>query len=213
MKPLVVGLLGGIGAGKSAVAQAFARHGACMVNADALGHEALEQPAIREAILRRWGPTVADATGRINRHQLAAEVFRNETARRELEALVHPYIRRRAEEEIARATAEHVPLIVVDAAVLLEAGWNHVCDRLVYVDAPAEVRLERVRRNRNWSEQDWRAREEAQLPLTQKRAQADHVLDNASTPEHLSRQVEDLMHRWGLVPARDLIQPKSPSSP
>lgn len=213
MKPLVVGLLGGIGAGKSAVAAEFTRRGAVLINADALGHEALRQPPIRDAIVQQFGSNVLDPSGQIDRRRVAAIVFNNDNARRALEALVHPYIRRRAEEQIAQAAASGVPLIIVDAAVLLEAGWNSVCDRLVYVDAPPEVRLDRVVRHRDWSPSDWTAREEAQLPLTQKQQSADHILDNSSTLEHLSRQVDDLLHRWGLVPTPAITRTMPPTSP
>ncbi len=208
---LIVGLLGGIGSGKSEVARAFADRGALVINADALGHEALQQADIREAIVRRWGVEVLDEQKRIDRRVLAQIVFQQQDARRELEALTHPYIRRRTEEQIAQARAEQRCLVIVDAAVLLEAGWDQVCDRLVFVDATPEIRRQRVMETRGWSEQDWLAREQAQLPLTQKHARADHVLDNSSTIEHLSRQVDDLLHCWGLVPALGsaLVQPQS----
>jgi dephospho-CoA kinase len=200
---LVVGLLGGIGSGKSAAARAFAERGARVINADALGHEALAQPHIRDAVAARWGEGVLDEQRRVDRRRLAAVVFAEDGARRELEALTHPHIRRRAEEEVARARREQAPLVVVDAAVLLEAGWNNVCDKLVYVEAPPEARLARVTGTRGWGRDDWEARERAQLPLTEKYARADHVLDNSSTLEHLGRQVDDLLRRWGLTPARN----------
>lgn len=198
MKPLVIGLVGGIGSGKSAVAAAFARRGARVIAADELGHEALRQPAIRDQIRERLGAEPFDAWGEIDRRKLARVVFGDEGQRRWLEALTHPYIRRRAEEEIARARAEGAPLIVLDAAVLLEAGWHEVCDELVYVDAAAEQRRARVALTRGWAAQDWEDRERAQLPLTQKHTRADHVVDNSSTLERLEQQVDDLMHR--LVP-------------
>ncbi|MFO0842238.1 MAG: dephospho-CoA kinase [Gemmataceae bacterium] len=201
---LVIGLLGGIGSGKSAAAEEFARRGARVINADALGHEALVQPAIRDAIVARWGEGVLDEQRRVDRRRLAAVVFREEGARRELEALTHPFIRRRAEEEVARARRDQIPLVVIDAAVMLEAGWNDVCDRLVFVEASPEARLARVTGGRGWNRADWEARERAQLPLTQKYARADHVLDNSSTLDHLSRQIDDLMRRWGLSPRRPL---------
>lgn len=209
--PFVVGLIGGIGSGKSAVADEFARHGARVILADQLGHEALRQPAIRAEIVRRWGKELLDEQGEINRRQLAAIVFQDEKALRALEALTHPAIRAGIKAEIARAGKEQVRLVVVDAAVLLEAGWFDVCDRVVYVDAPLEVRRARVTAKRGWTEQDWRQRESTQLPLTEKVARADHVLDNSSTLEHLSRQVDDLLHRWGLVPALVRAPEVSPS--
>jgi dephospho-CoA kinase len=205
----VVGLIGGIGSGKSAAAAQFERRGAVVIAADQLGHEALAQPAIRDAIVKRW-PGVVGEDGQIDRRKLGAIVFGDEDSRRELEAMTHPYIRRRIEEEIAKAKREQAPLVIVDAAVLLEAGWDSACDRLVYVEAPREARLARVTGKRGWDARDLEGREAAQLPLTRKYARADHVLENSSTLEHLGRQVEDLMHRWGLVPAEASSSAKPP---
>jgi len=202
-RPHVVGLMGGIGSGKSAVADELARRGAKVIVADELGHEALRQPEIRDAVVARWGPRVLDERGEISRPALAAVVFSDPVALKELEALTHPWIRRRTQEEIAR-TQEKEPgrLIVLDAALLLEAGWASACDRLVFVDAPFEVRLARVRESRGRTEQDLQRREAAQLPLTEKRSRADDVIDSSSDLNHLCRRVDDLMHLWGRGPAR-----------
>jgi dephospho-CoA kinase len=197
----VVGLIGGIGSGKSQVAAAFARHGARVVSGDGLAHAALRQPAIRDAIVRRWGPGVLDEQGEINRRRLAALVFADPEERKTLEALVHPWICERIGAEVSAARADpHVALVVLDAAIMLEAGWAGVCDRLVYIDAPREVRLRRVAGQRGWTPEEVEARESAQLPLTEKAARADHVLDNSASLEHLDKQVTDLLRLWGLAP-------------
>jgi dephospho-CoA kinase len=200
-RPLVIGLTGGVGSGKSAAAAEFSRLGARVISADELGHEALRQPAIKGEVIRRWGPELLDSRGEIERKKLAAIVFRDDGARRALEDLAHPWIADRAEEEIARARKEGVWLVVIDAALLLEAGWHRICDKVVYVDAPRDVRLARVTEKRGWASGDWEGREAAQLPLTQKHARADHVLDNSSSLESLRRSVEELMHLWGSLPA------------
>jgi len=199
-RPLVIGLIGGIGSGKSAVAAAFAERGGRVITADTLGHEALRQPTILQEVVRHWGDGVLDASGQVDRKALARIVFADPAALTQLESLSHPWIRRRIEEEIQRAQREDVPLVVLDAALLLEAGWHAVCDRLVFVDASDEVRRERVTRGRGWASQQWQARESAQLPLTEKRGRADHVVDNSSTLEHLGRQIDDLLCRWGITP-------------
>lgn len=196
---LVVGLLGGIGAGKSAVAAAFARRGALVLDADALGHEALRQPAVRDAVLARW-PQARGPEGEVDRRALAGVVFASPDERRALEALTHPWIRRAAEARVAAARRERAPLVVLDAAVMLEAGWDDVCDKLVFIDAPREQRLARVAA-RGWAAADLDAREAAQLPLTEKRRRANHVIDNSSNLERLAGQVDDLLHLWGLTPA------------
>jgi len=201
MTKLVVGLIGGIGSGKSTVAQAFARRGAKVIVGDALGHEALRQPNIKAGLVQHWGPQILDEAGEVSRRKVAAIVFaktpeaRNEL--RALESLVFPWIERRAREEIAAAEAR---LIVLDAAVMLEAGWNSVCDRLVYVHAPREARLRRLAAGRGWGAKEVEQRESAQLPLTEKATRADDAVDNSGSPEEVRRQVDDLLRRWGLAP-------------
>jgi dephospho-CoA kinase len=206
---LVVGLIGGIGSGKSQVAAAFARHGARVIAGDQLAHAALRDPEVRARVAARWDEGVLDEQGEIDRRRLAAIVFADPAELKALEAITHPWIRQRirADMEAARAD-DRVPLIVLDAAIMLEAGWNDVCDRLIYIDAPREARLERVARQRGWTEKEVDAREKAQLPLTEKVVRADHVLDNSASLEHLNRQVNDLLHLWGLARASTRSEPE-----
>ncbi len=199
---LVVGLVGGIGSGKSQVAEEFARHGARIVSGDLAGHQALKQPQIKEQIVRRWGPEILDENGEVRRRRLGAIVFADPAERQALEEIVHPWIKERIRAEVEAARRDpSVPLVVLDAAIMLEAGWDGACDRLVYVDAPREARLRRVAGQRGWSAQEAQAREAAQMPLTDKAARADHVLDNSASLEHLGRQVRDLLLQWGLLPS------------
>jgi dephospho-CoA kinase len=196
---LVVGLLGGIGSGKSHVAAAFARQGARVIAGDQLGQAALRDPDIRVRIVSRWGEEILGSSGEIDRRQLAAIVFADPGERKALETITHPWIRQRIRAELEEARNDaRVPFIVLDAAVMLEAGWNEVCDRLLFIDAPRALRLQRVARQRGWSEKEVDAREQAQLPLTEKAIRADHKLDNSTSLEHLNRQVNDLLHLWGL---------------
>ncbi|HLN31574.1 MAG TPA: dephospho-CoA kinase [Gemmataceae bacterium] len=196
----VVGLIGGMGSGKSLVAAALARYGAKVISGDQLGHEALRQPEIRERVIDRWGSGTLDAQGAIDRHRLAKIVFSEPAERRILESMVFPWIQCRLREEIASGQADQqVPLIVLDAAIMLEAGWSKDCDRLVYVDTPREVRLQRLTKQRGWSVKDVEARENAQLLLTDKKKRADYVVDNGGSPEQLNRQIADLLKRWGIV--------------
>jgi dephospho-CoA kinase len=156
---------------------------------------------VKSAVVRRWGEQVLNSNGAVDRKKLAAIVFADPNERKALERLVHPWIGRRLKEEVALAGARpQVRLIVIDAAVLLEAGWDGVCDRIVFVHADEGVRRQRVLQ-RGWRLDDLARREAAQMPLTEKRSRADHVLDNSSALEHLGRQVDDLMRLWGLEPA------------
>ncbi len=196
----VIGLLGGIGGGKSAVAAELAKYGGCVINADQLGHEGLRQPNIKDQVVARFGPDIIAADGAIDRKKLGAKVFADVNELRALEAIVFPFIGRRIREEIDQARRlDDVRFIVLDAAVMLEAGWNDVCDKLIFVDAPRTVRLERVRKKRAWSDADLQAREKLQMPLDEKRRRADAVLDNATTLEAVGPQVTALLQQWGLL--------------
>jgi dephospho-CoA kinase len=205
----VIGLIGGIGSGKSQVAAAFARHGARVIAGDQLGQAALRDPDIRTRVAERWGDAILDERGEIDRRRLAAIVFADSAELKALEAITHPWIRERIRADIAEARNDpRVPLIVLDAAIMLEAGWNKVCERLIYIEAPRAVRLQRVARQRGWSEKEVQAREQAQLPLTEKVVRADHKLDNSTSLEHLHRQVHDLLHLWGLAHACSRSEPE-----
>ncbi|MBV9122364.1 MAG: dephospho-CoA kinase [Planctomycetes bacterium] len=196
---LVVGLIGGMGSGKSRVAAEFARHGARVVAGDPLGHEGLRQPELREQVVQRWGPGVLGADGEIDRRKLAAKVFADPVELRALERILFPWIERRLAEEIDRAQHDPtVSLIVVDAAVMLEAGWDRNCDLLVYVHAPRDERWRRLAQQRGWNAKEVEEREQAQLPLTEKVRRADVTVDNSGSAESLARQVADLLGRWGL---------------
>ncbi|HWG44275.1 MAG TPA: dephospho-CoA kinase [Gemmataceae bacterium] len=205
----VIGLIGGIGSGKSQVAAAFARHGARIIAGDQLAHAALRDADIRARVAARWGEGVLEEDGEINRRRLAAIVFADSVELKALEAITHPWIRQRIRAEMEAARNDpRVPLIVLDAAIMLEAGWHDVCDHLIYIEAPREVRLQRVARQRGWTAKEVEAREQAQLPLTEKVMQADHVFDNSASLEHLNRQVDDLLHLWGLAQGHTQREPE-----
>jgi dephospho-CoA kinase len=205
----VIGLIGGIGSGKSQVAAAFARHGARIIAGDQLAHAALRDAGLRARVAARWGESVLDEDGEIDRPRLAAIVFADSAELKALEAITHPWIRQRIRAEMdAVRNDPQVPLIVLDAAIMVEAGWSEVCDRLIYIEAPREVRLQRVTRQRGWTAKEVEAREQAQLPLTEKVLRADHVLDNSASLEHLNHQVNDLLHLWGLANASPRSEPE-----
>lgn len=194
---LILGLVGGIGSGKTFVAGLLREMGGLVIEADKLGHEALRQPELRQQIVARWGPQVLDEHGEVNRARLAAIVFADPRERQALEAIVHPYIARRIAEEIE--CADNNPdarFIVIDAALLLEAGWHRVCDKVLFVDAPADLRQRRTEQSRGWSANEWQAREAAQWPLEQKRRFADAVVINTGDGTSLRQQVQGLLEQW-----------------
>jgi dephospho-CoA kinase len=189
-----------MGSGKSLVAELFRQRGAKVISGDELGHEALRQPDILATIVRRWGADVLQPDGTVDRQRLAAIVFTNPDERRALEALVFPWIERWIREEIDAARRESkFALMVLDAAVMLEAAWHKVCDRLIYVHAPRTVRMRRLQEQRGWNAKEVHERENAQMSLTDKVSRADHAVDNSGAPERVAEQIDDLLRQWGIA--------------
>jgi dephospho-CoA kinase len=196
----VVGLTGGIGGGKSAVAALLKERGAVVIDADLVGHEVLNDPWVRGRITERFGVAVLAKSGSepgspavIDRRALGAIVFADPAARQDLESIVHPRMRTRFVEVIERdqrPSGGDDRLVVLDAAILLEAGWDDLCDLTVYVDAPRDLRLARVERQRGWTRATFEAREQAQWPGARKRGLADLVIKNDAGIDALRREVD-----------------------
>ena len=128
-------------------------------------------------ILRELGDYLA-LHKKVSRRALADVIFADAEARRRLEGLTHPIVRARRDEMVRRATAEGRPGVVVDAPLLFEAGLDKECDVVIFVDAPREIRLERVRRTRGWTEEELDRREKSQISLDEKRQRSDEVIVN-----------------------------------
>ncbi len=194
----VIGLVGGVASGKSFVARELERLGAATLDADRAGHDVLQQPEVVEAIRRQWGDEVLEAGGAVDRKALARIVFGDDPKAREqrriLEEITHPRIGQQILEQ-ARRHAENgaVRALVLDAPVMLEAGWDALCDYIIFVDAPRDVRLSRAL-SRGWTRDDFAAREKAQETLEKKRERADFVIDNGKDPEYTRAQVERFWH-------------------
>lgn len=187
----VVGLLGGVGSGKSAVAALFRKRGARVVDADRIAHRVLQVPAVRRKLISWWGPGIV-RRGRVDRGEIARRAFASPAETSRLNALVHPRIRREVRREIAAARRKG-GLVILEAALLLETGTDAACDVLVYVDAPAAARRSRVEKARGWSGAEWRRRERAQWPLARKRAKARYVVDNGGPTAATKQQVESIL--------------------
>jgi dephospho-CoA kinase len=199
-KKLIIGLIGGVGSGKSLAAKEFAKFGARVISGDELGHEALQQPNIKEQVLRHWGPKILNESGEVDRRKLGRIVFAEARERLALEELVFPWIEKRIDKELANAGIDpNVKFIVLDAAIMLETGWDRVCDQIVFVDASPEIRRHRLAASRGWTAQQVEERENAQWPLNEKRKRAHAILDNSGAPEALARQVQELIEQWGIL--------------
>lgn len=200
----VIGIVGGIGSGKSAVANWVAAHSNVVVlNADTLGHEALQMASVQEALRDRFGEAIIGEDGLVARSVLAQQVFGTDAihlaARHDLEQIVHPEIEHRIAESIATASTQKFDAVLLDAAVLLEAGWRNKCDLVVFIDAPIEARLARVREHRGWTEEELQRRESSQWSLTEKRREADLIVTNDGNLDIAGLQLLDSLHQRGLV--------------
>jgi dephospho-CoA kinase len=184
----VIGLAGGIGSGKSAVAEILADLGCVVAHSDEMARAALREPAIREQLVTWWGEGILDEGGEIDRSAVARIVFADPGQRRRLEALTHPWIESRRAEQFAAAPAD-APALVIDAPLLFEAGLEEQCDAVIFVDTERPVRLARLKAGRGWEEADLGRREDSQLPLDVKRSGADYVIQNDGNLSDLAAQV------------------------
>lgn len=186
----VIGLAGGIGSGKSTVAKMLGRLGAEALDADAMVHELLREPATVRKIVRRFGEEVLDRRGAIDRSKLGAAAFRSRKSIRDLEAILHPQVSRRMKKHIAglrRTRGKHV--VVIDAPLLFEAGLDALCDEIIFVHAPKTKRLQRLRETRGWTRATLEERENRQKTLDYKRENADTVIRNDADRRRTSAQV------------------------
>jgi dephospho-CoA kinase len=192
----VIGIVGGIGSGKSTVAELMGRMGCAVIDADRIGHELLELPDVRDALKAIWGPRILDDQGRVSRTALGKIVFGDGRELARLNAIMHPRIgteiARRIEDLRARG---QLRAIVLDAAVLFEAGWDRFCDRIVLVKASQEIRDKRVKENRGWDPSRRRQREKMQISIDTKAASCSDEIDNSSSIAHLQKRVEELLGR------------------
>lgn len=190
-KKPIIGLAGGIGAGKSSVARILKTLGAAVIDADRLSHEVLSEPEVVAMLRQWWGECVCTPAGEVDHQAIAAIVFDDPAELTRLENLLYPRITRRHRELLAAHTADpNATAIVLDAPKLFETGLNQLCDTVIFVDADWSVRVRRVGDSRGWNEAELARRENLQNPLDIKKANADQVVVNHSSIDVLWSQVE-----------------------
>lgn len=187
----VIGLLGGIGSGKSLVARILRDLGAAVIDADAVAGDCLADPVIRGSLEKEIGSRITGRDGKVDRKALADLVFADESQRRKLHRIVHPEILRRMRADLDRMLADPAPgLVVIDAPLLLESSLREDCELLIMVKAPLEDRIARVAKDRSWPPGELERREKTQTDVAAKEAAADIVIDNAGGMDDLQRRVE-----------------------
>ncbi len=193
MTPRLVGLTGNIGSGKSTVARMLVARGAALVDADALARAATEDAEVLRAIEAALGDGLV-IDGSLDRRALASRVFGDAAALSALNAIVHPWVRSASAQRVAelQALRSPPPVILLDIPLLYENGLDRGLDAVIVVDAPLELRSERVQRRSGLEAADVRARDAAQMPLAEKRRRADFVLSNAGTEAELESQIATL---------------------
>jgi dephospho-CoA kinase len=187
---LRVGLTGGLACGKTFVGEALAGYGCLLIQADELGHAVLEPGGeAYNAVVREFGREILTSDGHIDRRLLAARVFGNPERLERLNALVHPPVVRREEEQIAEfAAREPHGIAVVEAAILIETGSYKRFDKLILVTCAEEQQLERALRREGAVAEDVGARLSRQMPLAEKRKFADFVIDTSGEKPETLRQ-------------------------
>jgi dephospho-CoA kinase len=188
---LRVALTGNIASGKSEVAKLIAQAGIPVIDADVLAREAVEpgRPAYRD-IVARWGHDILHPDGSLDRAALRRIVFSDPEARAALNAIVHPQVRVLREAKLAEAHERGDALVVSDIPLLFESQLEGEFDRIILVDAPDDVRLQRLLRERGLREPEAHAMMAAQMPSALKRERSDFVIENAGSLDDLDRRVD-----------------------
>ena len=191
---LIAGLTGNVAAGKSAVAELWRRAGVPVLSADELAREAVEPGTeALDGIAELFGPGVLRADGTLDRAAVRRIVFRDDGARRRLEAIVHPEVKRLRDEWTGRRRDAGAQLVVWEIPLLFETGTEDEVDVVVVVDAPEDVRRRRIVETRGLGGEEAEAIMEAQLPAAVKRRMADCVVDNGGTRGELAERATEVL--------------------
>jgi dephospho-CoA kinase len=187
----VIGLTGGIASGKSLVSQMLAEHGALVIDADKVGHEAYRKDGgCYQAVVGAFGPDVVGADGEIDRKALGGKVFGDPAQRRKLESIVWPSMKATMAERMAKIRAEGTPVVVLEAAVLIEADWIDITDQVWVVVVPPELARARVVERNGLTPEQADARIAAQLTNDERIKHAQVVIENSGTIDELRAKVD-----------------------
>ena len=206
----IIGIAGGIGSGKSFIASLLGELGATVISSDEQVHRAYSDPSVKQLLRQWWGGKVFDHAGQVDRAAVAREVFNHPEQLQRLEGLIHPLIARERDRIMQESGSDPaVQAFVWDVPRLFETGLDKQCDAVVFVDAPRDLRVSRVRQDRGWTEQELEKREKLQLPLDKKREMSHYTVVNTADADAARRQVSHVFSRIVTKAASDrLDQPQ-----
>jgi len=186
----LVGILGGMGSGKSTVARLFGKRGCAVIDADAIAHEVLETPHVKSILECKLGGSVLTADGKVDRKAVADIVFNDAEKLAFLNSIIHPRTLQIVDEAVASIRKQgQAKAIVIDAPLLVEAGWHTRCDYLVFVDCDKDNRLQRLHHRSGLDKEQLETRENFQISLDKKAILAYYTINNNSDSSALESQV------------------------
>ena len=189
----LVGIVGGIGSGKSTVAAEFSKLGCAVIDADALVHRLLDEKSVQERVAKTLRTSPFNESAPLNRRRIADLVFDNPENLAKLNSVLHPRVLDETERLIEEyRKTEEISAIILDIPLLIEVGWAKRCDRIIFVECPQKLRYQRIKTKRNLSVKDIKMRENFQISLDKKRFQADTTINNNTDQLSLARQVIEI---------------------
>jgi len=192
-KKPVIGILGGIGSGKSTTAAEFEKLGCGLIDADKIAHQLLDEPDIKKKVTEAFGSSILNKDNKIDRKKLADIVFADRAKLEQLNNIIHPAVLERAEQLIEEFNSRpEIKAIVLDMPLLVEVGWEKRCEKLIFIDCKEQIRAERSKKTHLFDENKLKIRENFQISLDKKQGIAENTIDNNSELSSLKKQVAEI---------------------
>ena len=189
----IIGILGGIGCGKSTVAAGFGKLGCGVINADKIAHRVLEKPKIKKELLKLFGNDIINANGKIDRWKVAEIVFKSPAKVAQFNRITHPPVLAQIEQLIEEYNRQPcIKAIVLDVPLLAEIDWTKRCDKIIFVECGRKKRLQRSQKNGLWDEDKIKIREKFQISLDRKKKIAEYIVDNNVNLTDVERQIAEI---------------------
>lgn len=193
---MIVGLTGGIACGKSTVSRMFEQLGCVIIDADQVAREVVAPGEEGlEAVVRRFGPSVLNEDGTLDRKSLGDLVFKEEKARQDLNAILHPLIRKRMNQKKEKALKDHPPLIIMDIPLLYESKQEQTVEAVIVVYVSPDEQLRRLMERDHLTHDDAKRRINSQWSIEEKKQRADYLVDNSGSLSETREQVESLFFK------------------